>query len=234
VQTKNYLIIVLFIFSFTNLFGQKEKMKNMQFYDEDIIHFGFALGINKTDFAIQHADNFYVLDSVYIVESVAQSGFNLGIVSDLRMGNYLNLRFVPTLSFATRLMQYQFVSSTQNFKSSKQIESTFIYLPFAIKYKSQRHNNYRIFVHSGVNWGWDLASKKDAVEDLNHPIRLKKNDFMYEFGAGIDIYFQYFKFSPEVKYSLGLRNMLEPSNNVYSNSLKGLNSRVLMLSFTFE
>ncbi|MES2837220.1 MAG: porin family protein [Bacteroidota bacterium] len=209
-------------------------MKNMQFYDEDIIHFGFALGVNKTDFAIQHADNFYSFDSLYSVENIGLSGFNIGIVSDLRMGNYLNLRFVPTISFATRQITYQFVSKTQSFSSTKEIESTFIYLPFAIKYKSQRHNNYRVYVHSGVNWGWDIASKKDAVEDLNHPIRLKKNDFMYEFGAGFDIYFEYFKFSPEVKYSLGLRNMLEPSKNVYSNSLKGLNSRVLMLSFTFE
>lgn len=226
---------MLFIFSFLNTFGQKEKMKNMQFYDKDIIHFGFLLGANKTDFAIQHRDDFYALDSVYIIESVGQTGFNIGIVSDLRMAEYLNLRFIPTLSLATRLMEYQFISATQNYKSKKQIESTFIYMPFAIKYKSQRHNNYRAYVHTGVNWGWDLASKKDAQEDpINNPIRLKKNDFMYEFGMGLDIYFEYFKFSPEVKYSMGLRNMLEPSNNAYSNSLKGLNSRVLMFCLTFE
>lgn len=236
-MTKNattYFFLCFVLLCSLSGYAQKEKMKNLQFYDYHILHFGFSLGLNKTNFNVQPRDNFYAFDSLYVIESIPQNGFNIGIVSDLRLGEYLNLRFIPGLSFPNRQINYTFVTPGKTYTHKKQVESTFLYFPLNLKYKSARHNNYRVYVMGGANFAYDLASKADAVEDLNNPIRLRKNDLLYEFGVGIDIYFEYFKFSPELKYSIGTFNMLEPSKNIYSNALKGLTSRVFLLSFTFE
>ena len=64
-------------------------------------------------------------------------------------------------------------------------------------------------------------------------------DFFVEFGFGIDIFLQYFKFSPELKVSVGFMDVLvhEPAggaNYKYANSINKLNSYVMMLCFYFE
>ena len=47
-------------------------------------------------------------DSLFILQSQEQKGFNLGIVSNLRLGRNSDLRFLPTLSFVSRRINYFF------------------------------------------------------------------------------------------------------------------------------
>ena len=72
------------------------------------MHFGFSLGINSSDFTIDYdlARN----DSLKRLEVDPQLGFNLGIVTDLHLGEYFSLRFIPTLSFSQRNINYEFGS----------------------------------------------------------------------------------------------------------------------------
>lgn len=43
-----------------------------------------------------------------VLEHQKQPGFNLGIVASLNIHPNLSLRFLPTLSFQERILQYQF------------------------------------------------------------------------------------------------------------------------------
>ena len=99
-------------------------------------------------------------------------------------------------------------------------------------------NNYRPYLVGGINLRYDMAARKD-YEDGGPYIRLHPMDFYVEFGVGIDIFLQYFKFSPELKVSAGFRDVLvhDPAgagNSGYANSIKRLNSYVVMLCFYFE
>ena len=103
------LLILMIAFAATPAAAQRMAVKNLEKYDKQLIHFGFLLGINKTNFKVVKADDFYKGDSVLILEPKGQSGFNLGIVTDLRLSDNLNLRFIPELSFSQRDIKYQLI-----------------------------------------------------------------------------------------------------------------------------
>ena len=210
-------------------------MKNLPKYDRQWIHFGFSLGVNNANFIIHAHPDIKELDSVYVVESEPQKGFNLGIVSNLRLGPYFDLRFIPALSFAQRRLEYTLVgkNSTPILKT-KNIESTFLEFPLDVKYKSVRINNGRAYLLGGAKFTIDLASQADVEEEEEVIVKLKKYDYSYEFGFGIDFYLQYFKFSTEIKLSLGIKDMLVKDGSIFSESIDKLKSKIILISFTFE
>lgn len=218
--------------------AQRAKVLNLPKYDEKVAHFGFTLGINSTNFILEPDPEIKSFDSIYSVEPVAQPGFNLGIVSNLRLGKYFDFRFVPALSFAERIIEYRIRAKDSITMTAKKVESTFIDFPINIKFKSARVNNGRAYILAGAKYTFDLASQKH-VKIPSTPgkeiIKLKTHDVSYEIGFGIDFYTQYFKFSPELKFSVGLNNLLIPEDkNPYSLVIERLTSKILLLSFNFE
>ncbi|MFH1319438.1 MAG: porin family protein [Bacteroidota bacterium] len=247
---KFFVIILLIIstlltFWQINCHAQKLRIQNLSKYDRQIVHFGFSLGINKADFTIRINPDIKKLDSlkmnnkfysIYVIESETQSGFNLGIVSNLRLGPFFDLRFIPALSFVQRRLEYTLVGkNSESLVKIKNIESTFLEFPLELKYKSVRLNNGRAYVLGGVRFNIDLASQKDIEEEEEEDIiKLNQYDLLYEVGFGIDCYMKYFKFSPEIKLAFGINNMLVNDETMFSQSIDKLNSRILLVSFTFE
>jgi hypothetical protein len=89
-----------------------------------------------------------------------------------------------------------------------------------------------------MNFRYDLAGKKEYDDSRNVYMRLKRADFYYEIGAGIDFYLPYFKLTIEAKMSNGLRDVLvhEPDERYpeYVSSIQSMRSQVWVLSFHFE
>lgn len=215
--------------------AQKIRVNNLEKYDKAKVHFGFLLGINTTDFRVVRIGDFYKLDSVLVVEPKRQSGFNLGIISDLKLSENFNLRFVPELAFSQRDLHY-FIQYP-NAKTEtviKKVESTFLNFPVDIKFKSDRVGNYRFYVLAGFRYAIDMVSQADVNSDTEVLVKLKKYDYGYEIGFGIDCYMELFKFAPEIKMFQGIPNVLAPDGAQYTTSLSSLKSRVFSLSFTFE
>ncbi len=229
-------ILLLILINQVIAVAQKEKVQTTPNYDKDPIHFGFLLGINKTDFFLHRKPTTNLLDSVYVIETTPQRGFDLQMVCNLRLGEYFDLRLLPGLSFVSRNINYTFVSPLQTLSYKKDVESTFITLPLDLKYKSVRLNNYRVYVLGGLKYSIDMASNKDVNNsDLKVAIvKIKKQDLAYEFGFGLDIYFRYYKFSPEIKYAVGITNLLIQDNTAFSTPIQKLNSKCISLAFTFE
>ena len=224
------------LFGISNTYAQRyKKPQNLSRYDFKKLHFGFTLGINELNFNIKENGNKLTNDSLYIVESNSQKGFNLGIVSNLRLGKYTDLRFIPTLVFGERHLNYSFMDSTQSYGNElKRIESTLIDFPIYIKYKSSRYNNIRTYVIGGIKYSLDIASQDKIDDEGKKIVKLKKNDLMGEIGFGLDFYLEYFKFSPQIKLSYGILNLLSKDETVYTQSIQKLTTNGWMLSFTFE
>ena len=230
---KKIIFTFLFLFLITNIFAQRHTVPlNLPNYDRKAIHFGSLIGLNSMDFKI--SQNNISSDSLFILQSQEQKGFNLGIVSNLRLGRNSDLRFLPTLSFVSRRINYSIKTNDLVEQINKEVESTFIEFPINLKFKSNRYNNGRAYLITGAKYSIDLASKKNIEDDDNELIKLNKGDLMYEIGFGIDFYLQYFKFSPEFKATFGLINMLIPDDGVYNNSIEKLMTRGFTLTFTFE
>jgi len=231
--TKYHIIIVFLFMGLNSLAQRNKKSQNLSRYDFQKIHFGFTLGINELNFNVKKNSNTITNDSLKTLYSKSQKGFNLGIVSNLRIGKYTDLRFVPALIFGERQLEYSF-SDSLNTNEVKKIESTLIDFPIYIKYKSERYNNFRAFVIGGLKYSLDIASQSDIDDEGQKLVKLKKNDLMGEVGFGLDFYLEYFKFSPQIKLSYGLINLLKSEDSVYSNSINRLSTNGWMLSFTFE
>lgn len=205
-------------------------------YDMKPYHFGFLLGFNQVNFRLKLKDDFRNLDSIRSVESEPMSGFNVGIVTNLRLTEYLDLRFIPTLSFGDRYLNYVIGDSNKIFTDKKKVSSTFIDFPFSIKYKGDRIGNFRPYILGGLKYSFDLASqmnKKDVNED-QILVKIKRDDLLYEMGGGFDYYFPQFKFSLELKMGYGLMDMLKRDNTIYTKSIDKLRSKVFWISFLFE
>jgi len=236
-----------------SLYAQQKKVENLPNYDYAKYHFGFILGVNQMNFTLKPAadlntrmfDSTYVADifadsaMMYVVEPVPTFGFTVGIVGNLRLGQYLDLRFIPALSFGERyidfsIMKYKGGSETL-LEIRKSIPSTYIDLPLSVRYKSKRHHNFRSYLLGGVDYNIDLASeaKKKKEQDLVR-LKLKKNDLRAEIGVGFEFYNEWFKFGTEIKMGYGLPDLLKREDNIYSASIEKLTSKVFLLSFTFE
>ena len=230
---KHILIVLLTIPSLANAQRHK-KPQNLARYDFKKIHFGFSLGINALNFNINKNDNFLDNDSLLSMLSQDQKGFNLGIVSNLRLGKYTDLRFIPTLVFGERILNYQFTDQNNESLKTKRIESTLIDFPISLKYKSERYNNFRTYVMCGVKYSLDIASQSTIDDEGQELVKLNNHDIMIEGGFGIDFYLQYFKFSPQIKISHGIINILSRDKTVYTETINNLKTSGWMLSFTFE
>jgi hypothetical protein len=235
--------------------GQINSVPNLQKYDYAPYHFGFTLAANQMFFTVKPIENlqntwFYKqsipdlvgVDSARVrsLESRETAGFTIGIVSNLRLGEFIDLRFLPDLSFGERELVYQIQQSQygeiSDIEVPKKIYSTFVEFPLQIKYKSMRLHNNRAYVLGGIKYTLDLASeaKKNQDEVDNKHVKIKKNDLMAELGVGFDFYTTYFKFGVELKMGYGFNDVLVREENIYTDTIDKLYSKMFQLSFTFE
>ena len=231
-----YFFILLLFLGANDSYGQKiKKLQNLVRYDFQKLHFGFTIGINNLNFNIKKNSNTLTNDSLLTLLPNSQKGFNLGIVSNLRIGRFTDLRFIPTLVFGERNLNYVFIDNNGvNYKRVKRIESTLIDFPINIKYKSARYNNFRTYVIGGIKYSLDVASQEKINDEGQEIVKLMENDLMGEIGFGFDFYLEYFKFSPQIKLSHGILNLLSNDDTVYTQSINHLSTNGWMISFTFE
>ena len=235
---KNHKILVLFFLGFQTLSltteGQSSKGNyNFLDFNQKPYYFGITLAYNSSNFKIFQSKTFILNDSIRSVQSVTGPGFNLGIVSNLKIGEYFDIRFLPTLSFAERNINY---SATKDVRRpfSRKVESVFVEMPFQARYKSEPFHDMRLFILGGVKYSFDVASdsRSRQAESL---VKIAPNDFAFGVGAGIQLFLPYFIFSPEIKYSHGLNNILIFDENLEeSNVIEKILSRTLTISLHFE
>lgn len=221
--------------SFTGFGQRRDIVKNLPKYDQQRIHFGFSLGMNSATFRTVLVPDFHISDSIYTITPSASAGLNLGIISNLRIGKYFDLRFIPSLSFSQRNLEYFFLYAPGNGATTlKKVESTYLEFPVDLKFKSARINNYRIYVLAGAKYAIDMVSQAKVVAVDKELIKLQRYDYGYEVGIGFDFYMPYFKFSPEIKMYHGIPNLLVKDGTKFSNPLEGLYAKSFILSLTFE
>jgi hypothetical protein len=234
------LFFTLCAFSFSLSAQQAGNRGNLMSYYNNKVNFGFYLGINRTNFQITPVNDWQSVgdSSLKSILSSPKTGFNLGIVSELRLQEYVTLRFIPDIAFGERDLEYHFQSVTDTFDIVKKVESTFLDFPLDFKVRSKRLGNFAAYMIGGGKYTLDLASQKDVnngnVSPAQQVVKLAKNDFGAEVGAGVDFFLPYFKFGLEMKFSLGLKNLLIRDTTIFSQSIDSLHSKVFLISFTFE
>jgi len=227
---------VLCCFSVLTIGFSQPTVQNLPKYEFEKLHFGFSLGVNSTNFIITPKN---LSDSVLGVESTPQSGFNLGIIAEYALQRYLTVRFVPNLSFSERTLEFRIQEKNYGIVTlEKKVESTFLDFPIDFKLRSARMKNFAAYVLAGGKYTVDLASQKNvdntSVNINQQVVKLTRDDFGFEMGAGVEFYLPYFKFAIEGKLSMGFKNLLINDNTIFANAIDRLYSKMFLLSFTFE
>jgi hypothetical protein len=216
------------------LFAQKEQPKNQPYADFKMFHLGFHVGIHAQDMILTNS-GYTENGEVYFAEIPSYSpGFSVGVIGDMFLNPYMNLRFTPTLHFGDK--KFIFIKQGTDETFSTDVRSSYLTFPLGIKYTALRLNNYRPYVIGGIYGAFDLGRKK------GNPLLLKSTDFGVEFGFGCDLYLPYFKLCPELKFSFGLVDLLEKNRTdltdtnllVYTNAISKATSRMITLTFNFE
>jgi hypothetical protein len=217
--------------------------------DNDDLHFGFTFQYISSEFKITQTPNWRtpypdpdngglsLTSSLKSISSPLSPGFALGFVSDLRLGNHVNVRLTPALVFADRYIDYEYDNPSEN--TRKIVQSATVDLPLGFKLKSDRRRNFRAYLLGGVKYSRDIISKKKMNDNdfgqLEKLVKLNRDVLWYEAGVGFDLYFEYFKLSPEIKLVNSINNVLDRSQiNAYNTPLQRLFIRNLQFSLYFE
>jgi len=205
--------------------------------DNNLLRWGYFLGFSQYDFNFDYNEN---LRDIYVRRT---PGFNVGLIGNLRVNSFLDLRLEPGLYITTRELYYGIdsfddVSDLRSNDLIREVRSTYIHIPLLLKISTKRINNFKPFIVGGVSTALNLSSNEDNPEDnSNAQFRTKQRNYFYELGFGIDFYLYNFKFTPSIRGVFGLNDELirdEDPNSPWTSNINSMKTRGVFINFTFQ
>ncbi|MBS4039555.1 MAG: PorT family protein [Flavobacteriales bacterium] len=229
-------LIVISCIIYTSLgfaqFGifNKNPLINMENFQKQRVHWGYFLGFNTYDFKFDY------LQDIGEVKVASSFGFNVGLVGNLRINDYFDLRFEPGLYYTERDLEFPNFSNLS--QANREAKSTYLHFPLLLKYSALRTGNVKPYLVGGFSTATNLASNSKAIDDnLNNRFRVSQWTYHYEIGFGVDIFTEHFIFSPSIRGVFGIGNELIPDNDPnspWTSNISSMRSRGLLINFTFH
>ena len=231
-----FYFTTIFLLAGALVFGQrtvKEKIRNIDNIDKKRWSYGYYLGLNSYDYKIDYTEEIPT-----DIQTETTLGFNVGLLGNLRLNDYFDLRLEPGLSFTTRNLTFPDPTLVSEAERTREVTSTYINVPLLLKVSTKRLNNIKPFVLGGVSWSRNLSSNEESIDDNSAgTFRQRSNVFNYELGIGIDFYLFFFKFTPSIRGVFALSDELVPDNDPespYTGNVSSMQSRGVYLNFTFQ
>ncbi|MEO5789006.1 MAG: porin family protein [Gelidibacter sp.] len=236
---KRTVIVIVLLLIYNSASAQlfsKEKIKNQENFDKQVLTWGYFLGFNNYDFKFEYEQD---LKDILVETSI---GFNVGLVGDLRLNEYFNLRFEPGLYISKRNLVYdESYFDPSKFRTSdlsREVNSTYIHFPLLLKVSTKRINNFKPFLVGGLSTALNLSSNENNPEDNSTTqFRTKKGMLFYEVGFGIDFYLEWFKFTPSIRGVFAINDELvrdHDPNSPWTGNIASMKTRGVFVNFTFQ
>lgn len=237
---KKILVFLTFLIAFQSataqLFTKEKVANNIDNLDQKFLSWGYFLGFNQYDFKFDYEEN---LDDILVDNTF---GFHLGLIGDMRINNYMNLRLEPGVFFTTRNLLYNesYFAGTEYNDSDllREVKSTYIHIPLLLKVSTKRINNFKPFIIGGFSTALNLSSNQDNPDDNSSgEFRMKKNTYFYEIGFGIDLYLLYFKFTPSIRGVFAINDEIvrdADPNSPWTGNVAKMQTRGIFINFTFQ
>ncbi|MFD2543446.1 porin family protein [Lacinutrix gracilariae] len=236
---KNLLTIVITLFVFQTSSAQlfsKERIKNNENVDKARLSYGYFLGFNSYNF------NFDYYEDKKDIQVETTTGFSVGLVGNLRINDYVDVRLEPGLFITSRNLIYDesYFAGLEYTDADliREVKSTYIHIPLLLKLSTKRINNFKPFIVGGISTALNLSSNQDNPDDNSAgEFRMKKNNMYYEIGFGIDFYLFFFKFTPSVRGIFALNEEIVPDedpNSPWTGNISSMKTRGLFINLTFQ
>ncbi len=230
-----FVLAVLFLSqSMQAQWFSKERLTNLETFDNRFLTWGYFLGFNSYDYKFEYEEQYEDDNTDILVER--QAGFNVGLIGDMRVNKYVNLRLEPGLYFTQRNLIFPNFVEERDFL--REVKSTYIHVPLLVKVSTKRLNNIKPFIIGGVSSSFNLSSAQENPEDNEQgQFRQTKRVSNYELGFGIDFYLYYFKFTPSIRGVFAMSDELvrdDDPNSPWTGNIEKMSSRGVFINFTFQ
>lgn len=238
-----YLTIILLFFCSNLLLAQAPAWGGGA--DQNDLSFGFTFTYVSSYYKIVKKPNwrnpYYdpgvgknITDSLNSISSSPNPGFAIGFITRYRLTDHLEVRITPSLVFADRLLNYTYLTPSEDV--IKQVQTTTVDFPLEFKLKSDRIRDFRAYLLGGIKYSQAIGKGNSQVtlDPLDREVRNVGGFGSYEAGIGCDIYFEFFKLSPEIKISNSIGNVLVPENQPFSSPISKLSLHTISFSLYFE
>lgn len=209
----------------------REPILNLQNEDKKLLNWGYYLGFNQYDFQFEYKND--IGRDVLVDKSF---GFNVGLIGELRLNEFLDARFEPGLLYTSRTLGFPGFTTPED--ALREVRSTYIRFPLLLKASTRRIGNWKPFIVGGLYTSMNLGSNEDSLDDNSSgQFRMTKNVYGYELGFGIDFYTEYFKFTPSIRGVFALTDELVPDNDPnspWTGNINAMRTRGIFINFTFE
>ncbi|POS02606.1 porin family protein [Flavobacterium croceum] len=233
---KCFILILIGLYSISavsqtkGLFS-KDPIINLENWNKQRVFWGFFLGFNNYDFKIDYKKN---QPTDILVKST--TGFNVGLIGNLRLQEYVDLRFEPGLYYAQRDLTFPNLTREKDYL--RQVKATYIHFPLLLKYSALRTGNVRPFLLGGLSTTLNLSSNSKTKDDnVQNRFRVQPWTQNYELGFGIDIYTEYFVFSPSIRGVFGFKDELirdNDPNSPWTSNIESMKTRAILINFAFH
>lgn len=227
---KKYLLFLILLFSAVPLMAQRQGLKNIPYIDQRRLHYGFLLGIDMSDVTFEHSGaNGWIAECPSVNPS-----FCVGLMGDVALTENLNVRVAPMLTFKSRDVHWR--NDSTGLTRNQTLKSNYLTLPVSIKVATRRVNNYRPYMLLGGQIDFDVSRQEEA------PITFRRVDVGLHVALGCDCYLPYFKFCPELRFNLGLMDMIQHERKnlkdasllPYTQAIQRARNKSISLLFYFE
>ena len=234
---KIIVLLTVLLCVLTTSHAQQQKTRwvkrNNPNYDQRKITYGFLIGLHSTAYQIKYSEKFVTpnFDTLYAVEPQWSPGFSLGFIVNYRLTEFLDLRLTPKVAFYEHRLRYLFTDDTKT--ENQLVETTMVEFPLLLKYKSERRENLRMYMIGGIKPAIEASGKKD-IKNVTTTLEVKGGNLSLDAGFGLDIYYPLFKFSPEIRFSKGLIDVLDNRTNKYGQPLQRVNTNTITVYLLFQ
>jgi hypothetical protein len=201
-------------------------------YDDRKFSYGFSIGMHTSSYQLAYSDAFVskTYDTLSAIYPQFLPGFSIGFLVNYRINDLLDLRLMPKAGFYSHRLTYYFTNRTTQYQL---IETTLIELPILLKFKSVRRGNVRMHMVGGITPAFEASGKSD-IGNATGTIPILRRNVSLDAGIGFDFYFPLFKFSPEIRFSRGIVNMLGNDSNFYKDPISRLNTNTIAVYLIFQ
>ena len=236
---KKVLLLIILLITVQSVSAQlfsKERVLNNENFDKPRLSYGYYLGFNVYDYNIDYATD------VKDVQVLKSTGLNVGLVGNIRINDYIDIRLEPGLVISRRKLNYSNTYfngiSYEERDLSREIQSTFVHVPLLIKFSTKRVNNIKPFIVGGFSTALNLSSQQNNPDDNSkNTFRVTKNNLYYELGIGVDLFLTWFKFTPSLRGVFSIQdelvNDVDP-NSPWTSNMTQMQTRGLFINFTFQ
>ena len=236
-----FLGFLLLNFSFS--WGQfnENAVLNIPNDDKLPLNWGYFVGLNQFDYQISYLNPSYNTNSSEEVTEILvqkSTGFNVGLIGEMRINELLDLRLEPGFYSGKTTLEFKNQNLITEKDSIREIKSTYINVPLLLKFSANRIGNWRPFIVGGPYAAINLSSNENSKEDNNSgTFKVQKWNYGYQIGVGIDLYLSFFKFTPSIRGVFSLTDDAirdaDPQSPWTANIHK-MRSRGVFLVLTFE